>query len=91
MLNLFQHPLRGSAVRVEGWTLKQVQGDVLGGATNGLNAPPGTAAATGLSKPSLLTDETPNTQSSTRTLPRTIVQGDPSVGEHKVTKVSLPS
>ena len=44
-----------------------VQGDVLaGGATYGLNAPPGTAEAIGLSKPSLLTDETPNTQSSTR-------------------------
>src|SRR6478672_1988529 len=40
---------------------------VLGGATYGLNAPPGTADATGLSNPSLLTDETPNTQSSTRT------------------------
>jgi hypothetical protein len=38
----------------------------LSGATYGLNAPPGTADATGLSKPSLLTDETPNTQSSTR-------------------------
>ena len=38
------------------------------GATHGLNAPPGTAEATGLSKPSLLTDETPNTQSSTRML-----------------------
>src|SRR4051794_33140977 len=38
-----------------------------GGATYGLNAPPGTAEATGLSNPSLLTDETPNTQSSTRT------------------------
>src|SRR4051794_25521053 len=37
-----------------------------GGATYGLNAPPGTADATGLSNPSLLTDETPNTQSSTR-------------------------
>src|SRR3954453_22652290 len=37
-----------------------------GGATYGLNAPPGTAEATGLSNPSLLTDETPNTQSSTR-------------------------
>src|SRR4051794_17717177 len=37
-----------------------------GGATYGLNAPPGTAEATGLSKPSLLTAETPNTQSSTR-------------------------
>jgi len=36
------------------------------GATYGLNAPPGTAEATGLSKPSLLTEETPNTQSSTR-------------------------
>ena len=36
------------------------------GATHGLNAPPGTAEATGLSNPSALTDDTPNTQSSTR-------------------------
>ena len=36
------------------------------GFTQGLKAPPGTAEATGLSKSSLLTDETPNTQSSTR-------------------------
>src|SRR3954453_22977072 len=36
-----------------------------GGATYRRNAPPGTAEATGLSNPSLLTDETPNTQSST--------------------------
>jgi hypothetical protein len=27
MLNLFQHPLRRQAVRVEEWTLKPVQGD----------------------------------------------------------------
>src|SRR4029079_17859351 len=37
-----------------------------GGATYGLNAPPGNAEATALSKPSLLTEETPKTQSSTR-------------------------
>ena len=43
-------------------------------ATYGLNAPPGTAEATGLSKPSLLTDETPNTQSSTRMRFRTSLQ-----------------
>ena len=41
---------------------------LLAGATHGLNAPPGTAEATGLSNPSGLTDETPNTQSSTRML-----------------------
>ena len=41
------------------------------GFTHGLNAPPGTAEATGLSKPSSLTDETPNTQSSTRMWGRT--------------------
>ena len=37
-----------------------------GGGVYGLNAPPGTAEATGLSKPFALTDDTPNTQSSTR-------------------------
>ena len=40
-----------------------------GGGTYGLNAPPGTAEATGLSEPSAATEETPNTQSSTR-MPR---------------------
>src|SRR5881397_3454447 len=40
------------------WILKRVQDDgFAGGATYGLNAPPGTAEATGLSKPSLLIDE----------------------------------
>ena len=38
-------------------------------ATYGLNAPPGTAEATGLSLPSAATEETPNVQSSTR-MPR---------------------
>src|SRR3954452_13873325 len=45
-----------------------------GGATYGLNAPPGTAEATGLSNRSLLTDDTPNTQSSTRMCGRTTSQ-----------------
>ena len=36
------------------------------GFTHGLKAPPGTAEATGLSQPSLLTEETPKIQSSTR-------------------------
>src|SRR5438309_11886886 len=49
------------------------QGFFGAGATYGRNAPPGTAEATGLSKPSLLTDETPNTQSSTRMCGRTIL------------------
>src|SRR5258708_35015255 len=44
-----------------------------GGAPYGLNAPPGTAEATELSKPSLLTDETPNIQSSTRIPFRTLL------------------
>jgi hypothetical protein len=32
MLNSFQHPLPRRAVRVETWTLNQVQGDELKGA-----------------------------------------------------------
>jgi len=37
------------------------------GGGNGLNIPPGTADATGLSDPSAATEDAPNTQSSTRT------------------------
>src|SRR6187549_2535413 len=60
----------------------QGEGDFSAGFTYGLNAPPGTAEATGLSKPSSLTDETPSTQSSTRTERRTCLMvsgvfGDP--------------
>ena len=50
------------------------------GFTQGLNAPPGTADATGLSKPSLLTDETPNTQSSTRMPFKIAVHGAAGIG-----------
>src|SRR5690242_4780398 len=68
MLNLFQHPFRRRTAR---FNEMDPQGDGQrffgGGATYGLNAPPGTAEATGLSNPSLLTEETPNTQSSRRT------------------------
>src|SRR5688500_11945696 len=48
---------------------------VAGGFTHGLNAPPGTAEATGLSKLSALTEETPNTQSSTR-MPSRMIPND---------------
>lgn len=44
------------------------------GFTQGLKAPPGTAEATGLSKP-FFPDVTPNTQSSTRTCSRTALIG----------------
>ena len=49
---------------------------LLAGATHGLNAPPGTAEATGLSKPSFDTEDTPNTQSSTRMPLRTDLHGE---------------
>src|SRR3954454_5145410 len=77
------------------WILNRVQDDGLAaGATYGWNAPPGTAEATGLSNPSLLTDETPNTQSSTRMWGRTSLQtplaGTPA-GSLTEMKTHLPS
>jgi hypothetical protein len=81
----------------ERWIPDQVRNDervhcraAAGGAggSNGLNIPPGTADATGLSDPSSATEDTPNTQSSTRMPRKThlkpagVTCGDWTISEH---------